>query len=179
MLTSTAIHQKRAQRGITLIEVSIGLIIAAIVAAAAFVAFQNNSRRNELRDNVREVTEAISESISKVGRPVGYVGYTEQIALASGTLNSATNSYGGTIDIAPGSGTPPTTAILTWPDVEPDQCVDLLVATNQLAPIVKVGTNVVKDELATPPVAFTLAKADEFCVDTKASNDINYEFGRR
>jgi len=49
MITSHTLNARRKQSGITLIEVSIGLIIAAIVAAAAFIAFQNNARRTEMQ----------------------------------------------------------------------------------------------------------------------------------
>lgn len=129
MFTHSSINARRQQRGITLIEVSIGLIIAAIIAAAAFIAFQNNSRRAEIRDNARQITEVISETKQKIGLPNGdYTNLTEDIALQAAILDSAENSYGGEILLAP-VGTPPLEARLTWPAVPEDQCIDLLVAS--------------------------------------------------
>ena len=129
MLTSTTLNTRRQQRGITLIEVSIGLIIAAIIAAAAFIAFQNNSRRAEIRDNVRQITEIISETQQKIGLPNGsYAGLTAAIAVQSAILDNTVNSYNGTIVLAPASATDNNNARLTWPNVPIDQCVDLVIA---------------------------------------------------
>ncbi len=135
MITSHTLNARRKQSGITLIEVSIGLIIAAIVAAAAFIAFQNNARRTEVQDNIKQLTEIITETKQKVGISTGYDGLDTpaavQLALLPSTIDSATgdrvvakNSYDGAGAISL-VGTTADVATLTWPDVPADQCGDI------------------------------------------------------
>lgn len=136
----------KAQAGITLIEVSIGLIIAAIVAAVAFVAFQNNARRNEVRENTTTVTEIIAEAKQKFGRTNQYtalVGTSTATdpAVASRTISQAMSTAGNSYGVIPrlyGStiaGVAETTAgnfaTLAWGGVPPEQCYDLVSAVAQ------------------------------------------------
>jgi prepilin-type N-terminal cleavage/methylation domain-containing protein len=176
MLTSTALNTRRQQRGITLIEVSIGLIIAAIIAAAAFIAFQNNSRRAEIRDNVRQITEVIAETKQKIGLPLGYTGLDTGVAIRSGIVEEAAvadtsvNSYNGQIIFASVSADE---ARLTWSDVEEDQCGDLVIAS--LDGVLTVNTEpVVNGNLA-------LADIETICTPPAGEEvvDIVYTFGRR
>lgn len=163
-------HQAKAQKGITLIEVSIGLLIAAVVAAAAFVAFQSNSRRQEVQENVAEVSVQIGEAQQKYGRTVNYDGVTTALAIDSGTLEEL-NSYGGLVcltgadNFSATDGLPtalsgitacPTTdsatapantnvVVLQWLDVPEDQCIDLVTATLDGSRDVYVGTTAIRD----------------------------------
>ncbi len=181
MITSHTLNARRKQSGITLIEVSIGLIIAAIVAAAAFIAFQNNQRRNEVQDNIKQLTEIITETKQKVGISTGYAGLTAaagvQLAIlpanADGTL--AKNSYNGegNIDLVEGTVLPDT-AVLTWPDVPADQCGDI--ALNVAAQAINVAglgepVDVVNGSISAGDLA-SICNADE---DTTLA----FTFGRR
>lgn len=179
MLTSTTLNSRRQQRGITLIEVSIGLIIAAIIAAAAFIAFQNNSRRAEVRDNVRQITEVIAETKQKIGLPLGYAGLTTPVAIRSGIVEPsvgdvdvALNSYNGAIVFAEVEDNPEL-ATLTWSAVEADQCGDLVIAS--LEGVTSVNGNAVSNGV------LDLALVDTICTpgDGLEVVDITYEFGRR
>jgi len=177
MLTSTTLNSRRQQRGITLIEVSIGLIIAAIIAAAAFIAFQNNSRRAEVRDNVRQITEVIAETKQKIGLPLGYVGLTETVAINNGILSEPNNSYDAVnpILLAPTVATDPEQADLVWPGIPQDQCSDLVVASLEGVNVVSDGTD---DVVVTNGVATGgLAAIDGLC--GAATNTITFTFGRR
>ncbi|VWX33634.1 conserved hypothetical protein [Limnobacter sp. 130] len=133
MMTSHTLNARRKQSGITLIEVSIGLIIAAIVAAAAFIAFQNNARRTEVQDNIKQITEVISESKQKVGSTSGYTGFDQDVAAQLAILKVDStgavlpNSYNGDVTIA---STDPNEAVLTWEAVEGDQCADIVLAVS-------------------------------------------------
>lgn len=137
---------KKAQQGITLVEVSVGLLIAAIVAAAAFVAFQDNSRRQEVRENVADITVQITEAKQKFGRTVAYENLTTGLALQSGTIDQF-NSYGGNVCLngalagtaidgtydACGAGNaaggPNDIAVLQWRNIPEEQCLDLVTST--------------------------------------------------
>ena len=137
---------KKVQKGITLVEVSVGLLIAAIVAAAAFVAFQDNSRRQEVRENVAEITVQITEAKQKFGRTVAFDNLNTGLALQSGTIDQF-NSYGGNVCMngalggtaidgtfdacAAGTavGGPNDVAVLQWRNVPEEQCLDLVTST--------------------------------------------------
>ncbi|MCQ8895027.1 prepilin-type N-terminal cleavage/methylation domain-containing protein [Limnobacter humi] len=138
---------RKHQAGITLIEVSIGLIIAAIVAAVAFVAFQNNARRTKVRENTTAITEIVAEAKQKFGRTNQYTALngkndTTDPAIISSTIPKAIASAGNTYGVKPilyGSGidgkvetTPTGTyATLAWGGVPADQCYDLINAVAQ------------------------------------------------
>lgn len=177
MMTSHTLNARRKQSGITLIEVSIGLIIAAIVAAAAFIAFQNNARRTEVQDNIKQITEIISETKQKIGSTSGYTGLSNTIAAQLAILTSATvnNSYGGDIQLAEVT-TDDNLATLAWPDVEADQCSDLVLAVAN-------GVNSFTADGGTPvPVTggqLTLTQTTTICGTDDTPVDLVMTFGRR
>ncbi len=158
-----AISKKKDQKGFTLIEVSVGLLIAAIVAAAAFVAFQNNSRRQEVRENVAEITVQIVEAKQKFGRTVAFDNLTTGLAEQSGTIDRF-NSYGGSVCLSGAAagtlgdssfdacttstadGGPNDVAVLQWDRVPVDQCLDLVTATIEGARSMYVGTTAVRTD---------------------------------
>lgn len=178
MLTSTTLNSRRQQRGITLIEVSIGLIIAAIIAAAAFIAFQNNSRRAEVRDNVRDITEIISETKQKVGLTTGYAGFVTADAQSYALVNAeALNSYEGAILLEAKVAANPDLAQLTWGDVPEDQCGDLVLSS--LEGITAVAGN---NDTDVDVINGNLTLAEVTAVCTPDANDLvelKFTFGRR
>lgn len=183
MITSHTLNARRKQSGITLIEVSIGLIIAAIVAAAAFIAFQNNARRTEVQDNIKQITEVISETKQKVGTSGGANGYAPLTAEAApdllvtlGILQTAgqANSYGQPITIV---GTGADVATLSWDGVEGDQCVDIVLAVADGATGITNGGNawVLADD---GPMDLTAAST--VCgTDPDVVANLDIAFGRR
>lgn len=134
----TSKNAKR-QRGITIVEVSIGLIIAAILAAAAYVAFENNNRRNAVKSNVNTLTEMGAELKTKFGRTNRYGQVNTEVAIQSSTVPpdlrdegavppTAANTYGGQILVLPTQVQTPNDAVqVVWDNVPTDQCVDLVV----------------------------------------------------
>jgi prepilin-type N-terminal cleavage/methylation domain-containing protein len=181
MMTSHTLNARRKQSGITLIEVSIGLIIAAIVAAAAFIAFQNNARRTEVQDNIKQITEVISETKQKVGSTSGYTGLDNAVAgqLAILTVDAddnSLNSYDGNVILA---DIDDNVASLTWSDIEGDQCTDIMLA------VANGVTGVADDPAAVAPTQttlngeFTLAQTTAICGTGDAPVDLVMFFGRR
>ena len=178
MITSHTLNARRKQSGITLIEVSIGLIIAAIVAAAAFIAFQNNARRSEVQDNIKQITEIISETKQKVGATSGYAGLNNTIAAQLSILSSATvdNSYGGAIQFAAACATDDSLATLSWPNIEGDQCSDLALAVANGVNSFTVGTG---NPVTVANGQLTLAQTTEICGTGDAPVNLVMTFGRR
>lgn len=180
MITSHTLNARRKQSGITLIEVSIGLIIAAIVAAAAFIAFQNNQRRNEVQDNIKQLTEIITETKQKVGITTGYTGFTEtnaiQLAIleaggvdADGATVPAKNSYSGAGDITMTGAADGETVTLTWPDVPSDQCADIALSVSGQVQSV--------NGQATANGSLPVTSLDEVCVGDTTT--LSFVFARR
>ena len=154
-----AMQYRRAQAGITLIEVSIGLIIAAIIAAAAFIAFQNNSRRQEVRENVSAITEISSEARNKfvkTGRATELTDANALLANLFEPIGGQLNSYGGAVTFT-AAPTAADRATLTWTAVEEDQCPDLATALFENFAEITVGTTDI-----TP--ANTIAEVQGACV---------------
>lgn len=181
MITSHTLNARRKQSGITLIEVSIGLIIAAIVAAAAFIAFQNNARRSEVQDNIKQITEIISETKQKVGATSGYAGLNNTIAAQLSILSSATvdNSYGGAIQLAAASAADDSLATLSWPNIEGDQCSDLALAVANGVNSFTVGTGSTGSTVTVANGQLTLAQTTEICGTGDAPVNLVMTFGRR
>ncbi|WP_394672222.1 type 4 pilus major pilin [Limnobacter sp.] len=176
MMTSHTLNARRKQSGITLIEVSIGLIIAAIIAAAAFIAFQNNQRRNEVQDNIKQLTEVITETKQKVGITTGYAGFTEANAIQLAILEAsavatvpAKNSYSGAGEITMTGAADGETVTLTWPDVPSNQCADISLSVSGQVQSVN-GQDTVNGSL---PVA----SLDEVCVGDTTT--LSFVFARR
>ncbi|WP_334120465.1 type 4 pilus major pilin [Limnobacter sp.] len=183
MITSHTLNMRRKQSGITLIEVSIGLIIAAIVAAAAFIAFQNNARRTEVQDNIKQITEIISESKQKVGSTSGYTGLTTEIAAQLAILpadqsgNALPNSYNAAVTLV---GTDADNATLTWTGVEADQCSDIVLAvSNGITAITGTPTTGTGGTVAAVDGTLTLTQASTVCGDQGAPVTLAMTFGRR
>ncbi|WP_421832522.1 type 4 pilus major pilin [Limnobacter sp.] len=184
MITSHTLNARRKQSGITLIEVSIGLIIAAIVAAAAFIAFQNNARRTEVQDNIKQITEIISESKQKVGSTSGYIGYTEAVAAQLAILNvdgagaPLPNSYNGNIVIL--GSADGNTSTLQWNGVEGDQCSDIVLAVaNGVTNITSVGDGVVAGDVDVVNGQIDLGDATTLCGGGDETIALTFTFGRR
>lgn len=191
MLSSTTLNTRRQQRGITLIEVSIGLIIAAIIAAAAFIAFQNNARRSETQDNIKVITEYIAETKQKFGLTTGYTaGDFRAQAFQAGVLPVAApaNSYGGVIAL---NGINANSAVMTWPSVEEDQCLDIVLnAQDGVLAIgsvdgaaITAGTAVPTADAARVHVSangpLTAAEATALCQSATDVVSLEFYFGRR
>jgi prepilin-type N-terminal cleavage/methylation domain-containing protein len=183
MMTSHTINARRKQSGITLIEVSIGLIIAAIVAAAAFIAFQNNARRTEVQDNIKLITEVISETKQKVGSTSGYTDLTTPIAAQLAILpadqagNVLPNSYNAAVTLV---GDDADTATLTWGGVEGDQCSDIVLAVaNGVTDITGTPTTGTGGTVSDIAGDLTLAQASTICGTDGSPVTLALTFGRR
>ena len=183
MITSHTLNARRKQSGITLIEVSIGLIIAAIVAAAAFIAFQNNARRTEVQDNIKQITEIISETKQKVVSTSVYAYLTTPIAAQLAILpadqngNALPNSYNAAVTLV---GVDADNATLTWTGVEGDQCSDIVLAVaNGVTDITGTPTTGTGGTANNIAGELTLTQASTICGTDGSPVTLALTFGRR
>lgn len=177
------IINKRRQRGITLVEVTIVMILAALLAAAAVFGYQKNQRRTEIRDNTSLIIEVSTELQRKFGMNNQYGAVTTAIAVQSRTIpqelrataTTANNSYGGAITIAPVNLTGTDDGVaLTWANVPQSQCVDLVLGAHNVARRVRVAGTTVKTLDAAQVTAADLATQ---CV-TADRVDVIFDVGR-
>jgi prepilin-type N-terminal cleavage/methylation domain-containing protein len=145
---------RRRQRGLTMVELSVVLVIAALLIAAVFTALNANQRRVELRDNQALITQIASELQGKFGRTGQYANTTLALAVQSRAIpeelrvagtNTAQNGYGGLIALAAQTCTVANDCLdLTWPQVPQAQCMDLVIGTQNVARRISVNGVVVK-----------------------------------
>lgn len=174
---------RNAQRGVTIIEAMIVLIIAAILATVAYKFFGRTSAKNDTTENISVLADIASNLQSQYGRQNQYASITTAIAVQSqvipkdlrdGTANTATNSFGGAIALAPASLTGPNdAATLTWPNVTNDSCNGIVAGTQGLARRITVAGTVVKP---TDGALDTAALAQR--CDSAARVTIVYDIGR-
>ncbi len=140
-------------KGLTLVEVAIGLAISAVVVATAYAGFESNARRNEVRANANAITEIISGAKKTFGSsPTGYENVTTGVLLTSNVIPksmqdatgaTAKNSYGGNIELTSGFTATRELLSLDWKSVPAKQCMDLAMAlSNSVESLEVAGTTV-------------------------------------
>jgi type II secretory pathway pseudopilin PulG len=172
--------KSKHQAGITLIEVSVGLIIAAVVAAAAFIAFQNNTRRNEVQSNTQSIAETVAELKQKFGRTNLFNTITTAQAISSAAISpnlvtsstTAANSYNGTISVGNGglAAGDNSSAVLVWSNVPKAQCLDLLIGVESGAAAINVAAAGTADATATPTGTAVKTATTAFNAATASGN---------
>lgn len=175
------------QAGVSMIELSIVLVIVAVLSAAVFFGFQANSRRVEVADNISAVTETAASLKKSFGRQNLYTSLTPvatgtALAVQSRSIpenlrttnTTANNSYGAAITVLVGNlGVAGDSATLTWPQVPANQCMDLVIGTKDVARRITVGAVVVKPTDGVVNLA-TLATQ----CDIGVSQPVIYDVGR-
>jgi len=152
MMKMNKTAQRSMQRGISMVELSVVLVVVALISVAVFFGLQANTRRIEVSDNTSQITELAAELKKKFGRSNQYGALTTAIAVQSRavpeqlrlTATTAGNSYGGAVVIAPAACTAAADcAQIDWPNVPQNQCMDLVLGTQNVARQVQVaGTDV-------------------------------------
>lgn len=142
-IQTQSLSARRAKRGVTMLELSIVLVIAGILAGAVFLAFQSNARRVSVADNVSQITETSAELKKKFGLTNNYGNLTTALAVQSRAVpdqlripgtNTAQNSYGGLITAVPATLTQANDAAqLDWNNVKQNECIDLVIGVSDVA----------------------------------------------
>jgi len=147
-------QRRRRQRGLTMVELSVVLVIAALLIAAVFTGLRGNQRRVELQNNATLITQIASALRAQFGRTGRYANTTLALAVQSraipeelriGTGTTAQNGYGGTLGLAPATCAVANDCLdLTWPRVPQAQCMDLVIGTQSVARRIQVNAVDVK-----------------------------------
>lgn len=181
------------QRGISMVELSVVLVVVALISSAVFFGLQSNTRRIEVQDNVSQITEIAAGLKKNFGRANQYSALTTTPAtgaalairarvipeqLRVGATAVAQNSYGGTIGIvtegAAACGTADACATIQWPSVPTAQCMDVVIGVEPGARVVTIDGTSVK-ALNGQLNLGTLATE---CDDGTAMHTVNFTVGR-
>lgn len=127
---------KQLQKGFLSVEAGLVLLVVGLLVIFAVYTYRDNLRKTSVNNNIMTLT-SISGSLRTVyGQANQYGNVTTAIAvsggvipkaLRNGTATTATNTFGGAIEITPATLTSSTDAIqITWPNVPSDQCQDIV-----------------------------------------------------
>jgi Tfp pilus assembly protein PilE len=158
------------QDGITLVEVAIGLAIGAVILATAFAGFQANARRTEVQQNSQLISEMVADAKSLFGQTNRYSQLSTGAAIAARVIpvnnhvdgETAINSYGGAIELAPATAGSNDMAMLTFNNVPKNQCADLAMSVERSVAGIAIGVTPVKNWTETNPdmTTFVLSVTD-------------------
>jgi Tfp pilus assembly protein PilE len=129
-------------KGITLVEVAIGLTISALVLAVSYSAAQSGFRRNEITANADSIVEIVTAARAAYGQRGLFNQLNTQLALQSGLFphqylrttqvgNDAVNSYGAPIALE-AFDVSNSFAYLRFEGVPADQCMPLVMAVSDI-----------------------------------------------
>jgi Tfp pilus assembly protein PilE len=137
-----------------MVELSVVLVIGALLLAAVFIGFRTNAQRSEEQLNSALVTQIATELQAKFGRTGQYSNTTLALAVQSRSIpeelriagtNTAQNGYGGLIALAPATCTVANDCLdLTWAQVPQAQCMGLVISTQRVARRITVNGVAVK-----------------------------------
>lgn len=175
------------KRGITMIEMGLVLTIGAILIGGVVLMFERRANSAEVADNVNNITDVAANMKSRFGTANRYPALTTAVAVQSGAIpatlregaaNTARNSYGGAITIAPTAaadcgGSASGCSTLTWSAVKGRQCNDLVLGAESAARSVAIDGTVVKVLDGVIDAAATAAQCDD-----NTAKDITMVIGR-
>lgn len=152
---------RRDQRGVTLLELIMGLSIIILVIGTGFVVFNQARRQSDIRQSVDAVHSLVVAITNLYALTPTYAGLTVQVLRDSGKLHPAfgngANLVGpwlGEVRIAPVpyQGVPDTAFVIFLDDVPPAYCTEMVRALFDLFQIVEIQGTVIKDMSQTPPL---------------------------
>ena len=178
---------KILQRGFDMVQLSLVVIIIAVLAAAGFVIFSSVLHNASSQKNANYINQIAGGLKKNLGSQNLYGSVTTTMAVSQAIIPSelksnaaapwtAANSYGGAITVVPnaaGLSTPNDSATLTWPNVDSTECNDLVIATAKVARQITVGATTVKPTDS----ALNLAGLATAC-DAATTATVVYQVGR-
>lgn len=172
------------QRGISVISVLLGLVIASVFAYIMYAQFTDSQRKARIEGANSEVATLIANT-KKVFGAGGQYGELETggltLAIQAGVVpermvasdTTANNTYNAAIAMT-GDATEQT-GTLTYP-VRGEDCVDVVVTNDSLTTSISVAGTEVKPDGGTLNMA--TASAQCASVDSSATADVDFTFGR-
>ena len=167
---------RKNQKGLTLVELMVGLLIALAIIAIAIVAF-NGTRSSQRTQAMQSQLLQVVAAVQKIAPGPNYTGVTNTHLITTGHAPSdmvngtnLVNRFGGGVTVAAASVAAGTDNGFTvqFTGVPRAECNAVLNSAHPTFAAVTVGTTVVKDLYAATPVAFSPTTAATAC-----NNDTN------
>lgn len=182
--TSHSKLTRRGQRGVSVMSVLLGMVIAAGVAAVAFDQFTDSQRKSRIAAATSEIATIVTEAQKVYGTGNQYGNVTTAIAVQGNVIparlrvagtNTAQNKYNGAIALAPATITTANDSlILTYSNVPQADCMDVAMAADRMIRRLVIGANTPKAADAAMNVG-TLATS----CDAAATANLAFAFGRQ
>ena len=166
-----------------MLSLSVALIIVSIISVVAFKAFRDNARKQETVESVAAVTVTAGNLRKNFGVNNMYAAVTTVVAVQSRSIpedqripgtTTAQNMFGGLVTVTPVTLTQANDAVgLSWANVSPNNCSEIVLGTNSVARRITVGSTAVK------PIdgALNVATLNTAC-DVAAPVAIVWDIGR-
>jgi len=172
------------QRGVSVMSVLLGLVIAAGVTAVVYDQFSDSQRKARIEAATSEISTIIAEAQKVYGATNTYGSVTTAVAVQSGVIparlrvagtNTAQNKYNGAITVAPATITTANDSlVLTYSNVPQADCMDVAMQADRLIRRLVIGANTPKAADAAINVG-TLATS----CDAAATSNLALAFGRQ
>lgn len=171
----------RNQRGISILSVLLGLVVAGLFAVIMYDQFNDSRKKAKVEAASSEIATMIASAQRSYGKTNQYPTVTTALAVQGGVIparlrnagtDTANNTYAGAITLTPGATAD--TAVLGYANVDRADCQDIVTSIEQLAVSIDVGATTVKPVGA--PVDFTNLGA---ACDAAAFATLNFTFGRQ
>ena len=172
------------QRGMSVMSVLLGLVIAAGITAVVYDQFSDSQRKARIEAATSEISTIIAESQKVYGASNSYGSVTTAVAVQSGVIparlrvagtNTAQNKYNGAITVAPATLTTANDSlVLTYSNVSKSDCMDVAMQADRMIRRLVIGAATPKAADAAMNVG-TLATA----CDAAATATLALAFGRQ
>ena len=161
----------KQQKGFTLVEFGITMILVSVILAIGIAGYRKYSRNIQVNDNITLLTVIAESARGKYGTTQGYANVTTASAVSSGiipvelqdTLNgtTASNKFNSAVTLLPGANN---TAVLTWGNVPRAVCANIATGVEGAFVRIQVNGTDVK------PLGGVL---DDGTLTTQCANDAN------
>lgn len=175
---------KHAQKGVSMISVLLGLVIAAVVTITIYDQYTDAQRKTRVETATSEIASMIAESQKVYGAANQYAAVTTAVAVQGGVVparlripgtNTAQNKYNGAVTFAPATVTTPNDSLtLGYSNVRREDCQDVVMSVQNLTRGIQVAAQPAKPNDGVVNVA-TLSTA----CDSAATVDVQFTFGRQ
>lgn len=170
----------KKQKGLTMIELMLGLLVVLVIIGIAIVAF-NNLRSSQRTQGMQSQVLQVLAGVQKIAPGPNYAGVSAASLIQAGHAPSdmingtaLVNRFGGAVTVAPatyggGTGAADNAVTITFNGVPRAECNAVIANTQPTFPRIAVGTTAVKDQFGATPVAYTQAATVTAC-DNDANN---------
>ena len=146
--------QRRAQRGMSIVQVMFGLLVAGLFLVVAVGQFQDSTKKQRIETATQEVIQIVATAQKNYGYANQYGNVTTAIAVQGGIVpegrrnagtNTANNNYNGQILFAPATiNTANDGLSITYEAVRGSDCQQLIQNTQSVSRQLFVGATQVK-----------------------------------